>query len=245
MTSGETELMLATLQQALDGSGLAPSERQYDQLGRFFAHLLAINQTMNLTRITDPAEAAIKHFCDSLLLCRHYAFADGATVADIGSGAGFPGIPLAIMRPDLQLTLVDSLRKRTQFLSEVLQLLGLTAVQVVHARAEDFSRNRRYRERYAVVTARAVAALDVLAELCLPAVRVGGMFLAMKGPRAADEYQAARRAIWLLGGGEAQLASFSLPLSDEQRSIVMIPKLRATPPAYPRKAGMPEKQPLK
>lgn len=240
-----TEAMLNHLREASSFLPFPISAEQYDKIGRFSEYLLEVNQTTNLTRITEPRDVAVKHFFDSLAVCQPELFPLGCKVADVGSGAGFPGIPLAILRPDLNITLVDSLRKRTQFLLEVVQRLGLDSVEVVHCRAEDFAQDKRYREQFDVVLARAVASLNILAELCLPLVKVGGMFLAMKGPRIEDELSQARRAIHLLGGGKAVLASSLLPFSDETRVVVKIPKERESPRIYPRKAGTPEKQPLK
>jgi 16S rRNA (guanine527-N7)-methyltransferase len=240
-----TDMMLNHLREASSFLPFQISTEQYEKIGRFSEYLLEVNQTTNLTRITEPRDVAIKHFFDSLAVYQPELFPSGCMVADVGSGAGFPGIPLAILRPDLKITLVDSLRKRTQFLLDVTQRLGLDSVEIVHSRAEDFARDKRYREKFDVVLARAVASLNVLAELCLPLVRVGGVFLAMKGPRIADELAQAGRAIQLLGGGKLVSESSLLPFFDETRVIVKIFKESATPRLYPRKAGTPEKQPLK
>ena len=168
----------------------------------------------------------------------------GAKVIDVGAGAGFPGIPLAIIRPDLKFTLVDSLRKRTVFLSELTENLSLNNVEVVWGRAEDIGQNTECREKHDTVIARAVAPLNVLAELCLPLIRIGGTFFAMKGPKAEAEVSLAEKAIAILGGKVVSFDSVLLPLIEDSRSLVTISKISSTPRTFPRKAGVPERQPL-
>ena len=241
----DKDQMLHSLQEVISPQLLQISTEQYEKMGCFYEYLININQNMNLTRITAPRDVAIKHFFDSPTVYQPEDFSQGCKVVDVGSGAGFPGIPLAILRPDLQVTLVDSLLKRTQFLSNIVQMIGLGSVEVVHSRAEDFARDCHFREKFDVVLARAVAPLNVLSELCLPLVKVGGVFLAMKGPRAQEEAVEARTAIGLLGGAKIVFRTILLPQTDENRVIVKISKKRPTPAPYPRKAGIPEKQPLK
>ena len=207
------------------------------------------NKVMNLTAVDDEQGIAMKHFIDSLTLCPYIRAeeekAAGKTIrlADVGTGAGFPGLPLKISMPELDVTLMDSLAKRLNFLGEVTERLGLEKVSLVHTRAEDGGRDKRYRERYDVVTARAVARLPVLAEYCLPFVKVGGVFLAMKG-HAEEEMADAAKAIATLGGTIEKTDTFTLPGTDMERTIVVIRKVRPTPPRYPRKAGTPAKEPL-
>ncbi len=207
------------------------------------------NKVMNLTAVDDEQGIAMKHFIDSLTLCPYIRAeeekASGKTIrlADVGTGAGFPGLPLKISMPELDVTLMDSLAKRLNFLGEVTERLGLEKVSLVHTRAEDGGRDKRYRERYDVVTARAVARLPVLAEYCLPFVKVGGVFLAMKG-HAEEEVADAAKAIATLGGTIEKTDTFTLPGTDMERTIVVIRKVRPTPPRYPRKAGTPAKEPL-
>ena len=207
------------------------------------------NKVMNLTAVDDDQGIAMKHFIDSLTLCSYIRKeeekAGGKTIrlADVGTGAGFPGLPLKISMPELDVTLMDSLAKRLNFLGEVVERLGLEKVSLVHTRAEDGGRDKKYREKYDVVTARAVARLPVLAEYCLPFVKVGGVFLAMKG-HAEEEVQDAGKAIATLGGTIEKTDTFTLPGTDMERTVVVIRKIRPTPPKYPRKAGTPAKEPL-
>lgn len=239
-----SELMLPYLKQVNIAIGLVLTSQQFDCFAKYDDFLIDYNNRMNLTRITDPCEVAVKHFGDSLTLLSHKAMIHGGKVIDIGAGAGFPGVPLAIARPDLQITLVDSLRKRTSFLTELVQHLGLNNVDVVWGRAEEVGQNPKFRGQFDVVIARAVAALNVLVELCLPLARQTGFFLALKGPKAEAEIADALMAIKLLGGYIKDISLIKLPLLDESRSLVCIGKNAPTSRAYPRKAGLPERQPL-
>ena len=210
-------------------------------LEEFSRRLLERNQVMNLTAITDPAEVATLHFLDSLCLLPMAEWT-GKAVVDVGTGAGFPGMPLAIVRPDAAVTLLDSLGKRVKFLEECRDALGLRNVTCVHARAEEFA--ARHREGFDIAVSRAVAALPVLSEYCLPLAKVGGHFLAMKGASAAEELEAARGAIKKLGGQYKETRSFHLPGGDA-RSLVLIEKISQTPTVYPRNGGKIAKAPLK
>ena len=238
------EEMILHLKQVATLMNIAVSEDQILLFGRYYEFLLEVNQKVNLTRILEPQDVAVKHFGDSLALLAPNELPAGSLVADIGTGAGFPGIPVAIMRPDIQVVLVDSLRKRTVFLSEAIQLLDLRNVKVVWARAEELGHNPAYRERFDVVLARAVASLNVLAELCLPLVKNSGIFLAMKGPKASEELILAQGAISKLGGVLVSVETQELPLVGEVRTLIRISKNKTTAAAYPRKAGIPERQPL-
>lgn len=244
MAGNAAEQMLHFLRQAAAEQGISLTDGQLEKFAVYYDFLLEYNGKVNLTRITEPLDVAVKHFADSLSLLPTGWLPAGGRVADVGTGAGFPGIPLAIMRPDLQVVLVDSLRKRTAFLSEAVQKLALPNVTVVWSRAEDLGRDPEFRERFEIVLARAVAELNVLAELCLPLAKPGGAFVAMKGPKAEEELARATAAIRLLGGGAAAVVTTKLPLLAEDRTIIRIAKQRPISAKYPRKAGVPERLPL-
>lgn len=197
---------------------------------------------MNLTAITEPDEVAVKHMIDSMLA--YEPEMAGKTLADVGTGAGFPGVPLKIYCPQLKVTLIDSLGKRLKFLQTVIDQLGLKGIRCEHLRAEDAGRNKQHREKYDLVTARAVARLSVLSEYCLPLAKKGGMFIALKGSRFAEEIAEGEAAVKLLGGKIISQEQVKLPGLDDGRAIVKITKVKNTPAQYPRKAGTPEKQPL-
>lgn len=218
-----------------------------EQLGRFedFASLLLKwNRKFNLTRIVDPDEIEVKHFLDSLSLLSVVNLGQGCSVIDIGTGAGLPGIALKIARPDIRVTLLDSVRKKIVFLDAAVKELSLTDVKTVHARAEDAGRDGDFRERFDFAVSRAVARLGILAELCLPFCRLGGIFVAYKGPDANEEVKAASGAVRVLGGVSTSVHELILPSSDIKRSIVVVTKKKPSPIAYPRKAGILEKNPL-
>ncbi len=211
------------------------------QLGRFrryFEILVEVNQVMNLTAITEEDQVAVKHFADSLTLLPYLERFGVKSLADIGTGAGFPGIPLKIACPDLQVTLIDSLEKRVGFLNRVIEELGLTGISAVHARAEDAGQNPKFRSQFDVSVARAVAPMNILAEYCMPFVRKGGHFIAMKGP-AEEAYD---RAVSLLGG--TQVSDDLFTLADMERRIICIRMDKNISTQYPRKAGIPKKKPL-
>ena len=224
--------------------GLPLSEAQLVQFQRYYELLLKWNEKMNLTAITEPREVAVKHIVDSLSAYDEALFIDGVRVVDVGTGAGFPGIPLKVLCPSIRLTLLDSLQKRVGFLREVVSAMGLPEVECVHARAEEAARQKACREQFDVAVARAVARLAVLAEYTLPFVRVGGSFLALKGAKYREEAEEAEGAVRLLGGGAVEARPVKLPGLDDVRAVLCIEKLRPTPAAYPRKAGTPEKKPL-
>lgn len=219
-----------------------------ERLGIYAQLLVEWNQKMNLTAITDPAGIAVKHFADSLTVAPLLPRGDFSLI-DVGTGAGFPGVPLALLRSDCRLTLLDSLNKRLVFLEEVCRAVNLT-VTFVHVRAEEGGRRADLRERYDIAVARAVAALPVLSEYCLPFVKVGGTFLALKGPDADREQSAAARGIGVLGGKVAAISAFTLPseplggIEPMERRLVRINKVRPTPPAYPRPSAKIAKRPL-
>ena len=222
--------------------GVDISEIQAEQFYDYYELLVERNKVMNLTAITDFKEVVKKHFADSLTLLRIHNMDEVRNMIDVGTGAGFPGIPLKIVCPDVKLTLLDSLGKRVKFLEDVAGKLDLRGVECVHSRTEDLAGNSYYREQYDLVTARAVAAMNVLSEYCLPYVKIGGVFAAYKSGTIEEELAAAERAISVLGGKVRATVKFQL--DDMGRSIVLIEKNRKTPKSYPRKAGTPSRSPI-
>jgi len=217
------------------------SDLQVRQLCEFGDLLIDWNQRLNLTRIIDPYEVIMKHFIDSMVLGK---FISGVLFADIGTGAGFPGVPLKILRPDLDVVLIDSLKKRLNFLDIVINSLNLKGINTFHARAEDFGRNLHYRAHFDIVGSRAVARLPVLLEYALPVLKVNGLFLASKGSQVDNELAESQKALKLLGGTIESIERFNLGDGAEHRSVVLIRKISETPPQYPRQAGTPVKDPI-
>ncbi|MCL4516192.1 MAG: 16S rRNA (guanine(527)-N(7))-methyltransferase RsmG [Firmicutes bacterium] len=226
------------------GEGLALDSAQIDLFMDYLAELMDWNKRINLTAIREEREIVQKHFVDSLTCLQAAPFPAGSRVIDVGSGAGFPGVPLKIARPDLAVTLLDSLQKRVAFLEHLREKLGLDGILVVHGRAEDLAHSPLHRESYDVATARAVARLRVLAEYVLPFVRVGGTFIAQKGPEAEAELEEALAAFKKLGGEFRRIKKLALPHEAGDRNLVVIEKVSPTPSNLPRKAGTPEKKPL-
>ena len=218
-------------------------DKQLNQFYKYMNLLLEWNEKINLTAITEPEDVILKHFIDSLTISKYIK--NNATLADVGTGAGFPGIPLKICRTDLKITLVDSLNKRINFLSEVISELDLKNIDTVHSRIEDFGKNKKYRESFDYVTARAVANLTTLSEYLIPICKVNGKCICMKGNDIEDEIANSKNAINLLGGKIENIDYFELPNSDISRNIIIIDKFKNTPSKYPRKAGLPSKEPLK
>ena len=218
-------------------------DNKISQLDKYYDMLIEKNKVMNLTAITEFDEVLVKHFADSLSICTIISD-DVKSVCDLGTGAGFPGIPMAIAYPDLQFTLIDSLNKRIKFLQEVVDALGLTNVTLVHGRAEEAGRNKLYREQYDLVVSRAVANISTLSEYCLPLVKVGGYFISFKSGDIEDEIKQSGKAISKLGGKLQKPVLFNLPDTNISRSFLVIDKEKSTPKAYPRKAGTPSKEPL-
>ncbi len=215
--------------------GVQLDSDQCAKLNRYGNLLLEWNEKMNLTAITEPREVLYKHFYDCILFLKHVKVPQNARLIDVGTGAGFPGMVLKIVRPDLAVTLLDGLNKRLTFLNAVAEDLGLS-VETVHLRAEDAGRNPQYREQFDLATARAVSALPTLCEYCLPLVKKGGQFVAMKGSSAAEEVAAAQNAVKILGGAKPTVA-FETLTGEEQRAFVGIKKISQTPPKYPRSGG--------
>lgn len=222
------------------------NQQQQEQLLKYYELLVEWNSFMNLTTITDFDEVLKKHFTDSLSLVKVYdkIRTEAVSVIDIGTGAGFPGIPLKIVFPQIKLTLLDSLQKRLKFLGEVCDQLKLQDVEFIHGRAEDFAKPGQKREKFDLCVSRAVANLSTLSELCLPYVRVGGNFISYKTEKGIEEVQQAKHAIFLLGGKIGEQSEFNLPYSDIHRNLFVINKVSETPKKYPRKAGLPAKEPL-
>ena len=218
------------------------SDKMVEQFFIYKDLLKEWNEKINLTAITDEDEVAVKHFLDCLSI--KALLPDGASVADVGTGAGFPGIPLKIANPTVNLTLVDSLNKRTKFLAEAVQKLNLENTEIVWGRAEDVGKDENHREKYDICVSRAVANLTTLCELCLPFVKVGGKLICLKGPKASDEAAEAKRAIKILGGELEGINEYEIPDADLKHNAVIIKKISQTPTKYPRKAPKPAKEPL-
>ncbi|MGX4687266.1 16S rRNA (guanine(527)-N(7))-methyltransferase RsmG [Vagococcus sp. JNUCC 83] len=229
----------------LEKHGIMLSEQQMEQYDIYFRKLIEWNEKINLTAITDKNEVYLKHFYDSLTLAfERDMTGEHLKLCDVGSGAGFPSIPLKIAFPNISISIIDSLNKRINFLKELTKELGLEKVDLYHSRAEDFGQNKIFRESYDLVTARAVARLNVLAELCLPLVKKEGQFLAMKAAKSEEELLEAKKAIATLGGKVVEEREVSLPITHDKRFIIEIDKKKETPNKYPRKAGLPNKKPL-
>lgn len=226
----------------VDKLGIKLSEIQLKQFYNYMNLLIEWNKKINLTAITEPDEIILKHFVDSLTISKYIS--DGTKVVDVGTGAGFPGIPLKIVRQDVDITLLDSLQKRINFLNEVINELNLEKITTVHSRVEDFGKNKKYREKFDIATSRAVANLATLSEYLLPLVKVGGKVISMKGSLIQEELENSKNAIKILGGQIEKVDEFDLPNSDINRNIVLIDKIKNTSNKYPRKAGELSKKPL-
>ena len=224
--------------------GITLSEEQLEQFIRYYELLVEWNQRVNLTAITEYNDVIKKHFVDSLSLVKACSVSGSCSLIDVGTGAGFPGLALKIAFPHIRVTLLDSLNKRIQFLDTVIRKLGLTGVEAIHGRAEDFARPGKLREKYDLSVSRAVANLSSLCEYCLPFVKKQGLFIAYNSGNVSQEVTEAQNAIGLLGGKWKAQIEFILPDSDIGRSLLVIEKENATPAKYPRKAGLPGKEPL-
>lgn len=229
----------------LEELNISLTEEQINQFIRYYELLVEWNEFMNLTAITDYDEVMQKHFVDSLSLIKVFDVSKKVSVIDVGTGAGFPGLALKIAYPNLQITLLDSLNKRIQFLNEVICELGLEGIEAVHGRAEDFAKPGKFRESFDLAVSRAVANLTTLSEYCLPFVKIGGSFISYKSEKVNEEMEDAKKAIAILGGKVEGSDEFKLPESDIYRNLVTIKKTKETPNKYPRKAGLPSKEPLK
>jgi 16S rRNA (guanine527-N7)-methyltransferase len=234
----------ATFRQLAAERGIVLSEEQLAQFEKYYELLVEWNEKMNLTGITEKPQVYEKHFYDSITPAFYYDFSGVKSMIDVGSGAGFPGIPLKICFPSLKLTILDSLNKRLVFLQEVAKQLNLRDITFVHSRAEDAGKDKKLREQFDLATARAVARMNVLSELCIPFVKLGGAFLVMKGANVEEELNEGKKAIKTLGGKTEKVETLTLPEEQSERNIVIIRKQQKTPAAYPRKAGTPTKKPI-
>ncbi|WRP06631.1 16S rRNA (guanine(527)-N(7))-methyltransferase RsmG [Rossellomorea aquimaris] len=231
-------------QSMLEEKGISLSPQQLNQFERYYELLVEWNEKMNLTAITEKEDVYLKHFYDSISAAFYVDFTQVTTLCDVGAGAGFPSIPLKICFPHLHISIVDSLNKRITFLNHLSDELVLENTNFYHDRAETFGKNKAHREKYDMVTARAVARMSVLSELCLPLVKKGGLFVAMKASNVKEELSNAKKAIGMLGGQTDKMYSFVLPEEESERNIVKIDKVKETPNKYPRKPGTPNKLPL-
>jgi len=237
------EFFIEKMQEKTKDLGVRFLVEQTEQFFEYMNLLIEWNEKINLTAITDPEEIILKHFIDSITILKDIP--DNSKIVDVGTGAGFPGIPLSIMNPTLKITLVDSLNKRLIFLQEVVDKLQLKNIEIVHARAEEFGQNKKYRESFDISTSRAVANLATLSEYLIPLVKVNGKVVSMKAANAREEINEAKKAIEILGGKIEKIEEFNLPQSDIGRTIIIIRKNKETPNKYPRKPGTPSKEPIK
>ena len=226
----------------LNELGITLSDNQIHQFLKYYELLVEKNKVMNLTAITEFDEVIEKHFLDSLQIAQYIDLNKEVSIIDVGTGAGFPGLPLKIVFPEIEVVLLDSLNKRINFLNEVIDELGLKKITALHGRAEDYGKNKEYREQFDYCVSRAVANMSSLSEYCLPFVKVGGSFIPYKSGNIDEELENAKRAVFLLGGKIEKVERFAL--SDAQRSFVFIKKEQNTAKKYPRKAGLPTKEPL-
>ena len=226
----------------LEKMSISLNKEQYDQFYAYMVLLIEWNEKINLTAITEPQEIILKHFVDSLTIAQYIE--EGKTIIDMGTGAGFPGIPLKIYRNDVKVVLADSLNKRIKFLNEVIEKLQLKNIETIHCRAEELGKNKEYREKFDYATSRAVANLSTLSEYLLPFVKLNGSGIFMKTMEIDEELENAKKAIKILGGRIEKVNKFKIPESDLGRSIIIVKKEKQTPSKYPRKPGTPAKEPL-
>lgn len=239
---GIMEYRIEKFEKALNELNISLSEKQYQQFIRYYEMLIEKNKVMNLTAITEFDEVIEKHFVDSLALIKAIDLSKEISVIDMGTGAGFPGIPLKIAFPNLKVTLADSLNKRVNFLNEVITELELENIVAIHGRAEDLAFEKTYREQFDLIVSRAVANLSTLSEYCLPFVKIGGSFISYKSGESDEEIEKAKNAIFLLGGKKKEIIKFTI--GENERALVCILKVNGTSKQYPRKAGTPSKKPL-
>lgn len=230
------------LNEYLEKMKIELQEKQIEEFYKNMNLLLEWNEKINLTAITEPNDVILKHFVDSITISKYIE--KDATLVDVGTGAGFPGIPIKILRPDVKVVLVDSLNKRINFLNEVIKELDLQNIETVHARAEEFGRNKKYRETFDIATSRAVANFSTLSEYLIPLIKENGKVIYMKGSDVKEELENAQKAIKVLGGKIVEKEEFYLPKSDIKRNIIIVKKVEKTPARYPRKPGTPAKEPI-
>lgn len=229
----------------LNELGLSITDSQIEKFNLYYEMLIETNKVMNLTSITEYEQVIIKHFIDSLLVVSVYDIKESKNMIDVGTGAGFPGIPIKIMYPELNVTLLDSLNKRLNFLNNVIEKLELKNISTIHGRAEDIAHKKEYREKYDLCVSRAVANLSTLSEYCVPFIKNNGKFISYKSSISSDEIKNAKKAISVLSGKITKEETVHLPYSDMDRTFVIINKEKETPKKYPRKAGTPSKEPIK
>ncbi|CZR99108.1 Ribosomal RNA small subunit methyltransferase G [Clostridioides difficile] len=232
------------LRNGIESFNIITNESMLEKFKKYREILVDWNQKMNLTGIEDEKEVYVKHFLDSISAVKNGYIKNGMSIIDVGTGAGFPGLPLKICLDDLELTLLDSLNKRINFLEEVSRELELANIKFIHGRAEDFGKDEKYREKYDIATARAVAGLPILMEFCVPFVKVGGYFICLKGPNANLELEESQKAIDILGLEFVEKIDVELPEIDLNHNILVFKKIKETPVKYPRKAGKPAKNPI-
>ena len=235
---------LTTLENGCRELSIELSQKQKNQFIQFYEFLVEKNKVMNLTGITEFEEVLTKHFLDSLACVKAIDMTKVKTIMDIGTGAGFPGVPLKIAFPHLEACLLDSLKKRVNFLEESFELLGLEGIKAIHGRAEEYAKNKEYREKYDLCVSRAVSNLATLSEYCLPYVKEDGYFLPYKSGDIKEEAANSKKAVKILGGSIEDIISFEIPDTDMARTILKIHKTKATPKRFPRKAGLPTKEPI-
>ena len=236
---------MEALKKALELMGAPSDEQTVNKYQQYMEGVLDWNEKVNLTNITDPQEFVIKHFIDSIICADYPEFEEASRIIDVGTGGGFPGVPLAIAAPDKEFILMDSLNKRLKIIDELCGQIGINNVTTVHARAEELAKNKAHREQYDLCVSRAVANMATLAEYCLPFIRVGGCLMAYKGPDAEKEVEEARKALYLLGGQVEEIREGNLKEFGIDHKVVIIKKVKNTPSKFPRKAGTPAKEPLK
>ena len=237
--------MFEALRKALEVMGAPADDETVNKYQQYMDGVLDWNEKVNLTNITDPEEFIIKHFIDSIICVDYPEFEEARKVIDVGTGGGFPGVPLAIAAPDKEFVLMDSLNKRLKIIDELCGQIGIGNVTTVHARAEELAKNKAHREQYDLCVSRAVANMAVLAEYCLPFIKMGGCLMAYKGPDADREVEEARKALFLLGGQVEEIREGNLKEFGIDHKVVIIKKVKNTPSKFPRKAGTPAKEPLK
>lgn len=225
--------------------GISLNDKQHKQFDTFYEMLVEWNKVMNLTGITEYDEVVLKHYIDSIIVGNVFDFSNVKSIIDIGTGAGFPGIPLKIVYPDKNMVLLDSLNKRINYLNAVIENTGLLNIKTIHGRAEDYAKIKEYREQFDLCVSRAVANLSSLCEYCLPYVKSGGYFISYKSGKIDEELAESKKAISVLGGELSEVKYLTLPDSDIERAFVIIKKVKSTPKSYPRKAGLPSKEPIK
>lgn len=233
------------LKDALEKLNIEAADSRLSAFKTYMDGILELNSSINLTAITDPGEFIIKHYVDSAVCLNYEEYKGAKRIIDVGTGAGFPGIPLAILSEDKEFVLMDSLNKRLKIIDKLSSEAGITNVTTIHARAEELARNKEHREKYDLCVSRAVANLATLSEYCLPFIKTGGWFMAYKGPDADEEIRVASKAIEVLGGRIEEVRDAKMEEYGISHRIVLIKKVRSTPKTYPRKAGTPSEKPIK